>query len=233
MEVPEDIEKAFFDKLKILESGYPVQYLLGEWEFFGKEFYVEEGVLIPRPETELLVEEVLKRLPKDVKLIGFEIGVGTGCISISLLLHCENLTMLANDVNIKALKLAKRNAQRHGVIHRLWLFGGDLFEAIKPTAFDFIVSNPPYIPMERWKSLPEGVKREGYTSLIGGQKGWEFYERISVKIDSYLKRDGFFTFEIGHDQGPIVRDIFKSKGYEVMVLKDYAGQDRVVVGWRS
>ncbi|MFN3976224.1 MAG: peptide chain release factor N(5)-glutamine methyltransferase [Aquificaceae bacterium] len=232
-EVPEEIKKSFFEALKLLERGYPLQYLLGEWEFYGRSFYVEEGVLIPRPETELLVEEVLKRLPKGKKLTGFEIGLGTGCISISLLLHRENLVMMANDINIKALRLAKRNAQRHGVYNRLLIFGGDLFEALKPTAFDFIVSNPPYIPEERWEGLPEGVKREGYSSLIGGPKGWEVYEKMAERIEVYLKKGGFFAFEIGHDQGKVLRELFEAKGYKLMVLKDYATQDRVVLGWRS
>lgn len=233
LEVPIEVERAFFEGLEALERGYPLQYLLGEWEFYGKSFYVEEGVLIPRPETEVLVEEVLKRLPKDKRLRGFEIGVGTGCISISLLLHCENLTMIANDINIKALRLAKRNAQRHGVSHRLLLFGGNLFEALKPTTFDFIVSNPPYIPKERWESLPEGVKREGYNSLIGGSKGWEIYEKMAESLDIYLTKEGFFAFEIGHDQGGVLKELFESKGYKAIVLKDYANQDRVVMGWRS
>lgn len=233
LEVPREIEEAFFEGLKVLEEGYPLQYLLGEWEFYGKSFYVEEGVLIPRPETELLVEEVLKRLPKDKRLRGFEVGVGTGCISISLLLHRENLTMIANDINIKALRIAKKNAKRHGVSHRLLLFGGDLFEALRPTTFDFIISNPPYIPKGSWESLPESVKKEGYNSLIGGLKGWEFYERMARVMDSYLKKGGFFAFEIGHDQGKVVKGLFEDRCYKVCVLKDYAGQDRVVVGWRS
>jgi len=141
--------------------------------------------------------------------------------------------MMANDVNTKALRLAKRNAQRHGVSHRLLLFGGNLFEALKPTTFDFIVSNPPYIPKERWESLPEGVKREGYNSLIGGSKGWEIYEKMAESLDIYLTKEGFFAFEIGHDQGGVLKELFESKGYKAIVLKDYANQDRVVMGWRS
>lgn len=233
LEVPDVIRISYFEALKKLERGYPLQYILGEWDFYGRSFYVEEGVLIPRPETERLVEEVLKRIPKGIPLMGFEIGVGTGCISITLLLERENLKMLANDINVKALKIAKRNMERHGVSHRLLLFGGDLFEAIKPKRlFDFIVSNPPYIPKHQWGKLPRGVRIEGYNSLIGGVKGWEFYERIGELMHDYLKPNGFFAFEIGHDQGQRVKKLFEEKGYTVEVKKDYSGQDRVVVGWK-
>lgn len=232
-DVPKDIEVSFLKSLERLEGGYPLQYLLGEWDFYGRTFYVEEGVLIPRPETERLVEETLKRIPRDKKTIGLEIGVGAGCISITLLIERNKLKMFANDINLKALKLAKKNAERYAVSRRLFLFGEDLFEAIKPMPFDFIVSNPPYIPEYEWGRLPEGVKIEGYSSLIGGPKGWEFYQRIASHIDAYLKADGFFAFEIGHDQGDVVKEIFEKKGYKVEVNKDYSGQDRVVVGWRS
>ncbi|MFN3598899.1 MAG: peptide chain release factor N(5)-glutamine methyltransferase [Aquificaceae bacterium] len=233
LEVPRAVEEAYTENLKRLEEGYPLQYILGEWEFYGKSFHVQEGILIPRPETEILVEEVLKRVDRKIDLKGLEIGVGSGCISITLLIHNQRLRMFANDINIKALKLAKRNAKRHGVEDRLFLFAGDLFEALKPYPFDLILSNPPYIPMERWESLPFGVKMEGYTSLIGGIMGWEFYLRIREYMDNYLNSDGFFAFEIGHDQGEILRNIFEGKGYKVEIIKDYANQDRVIVGWRS
>ncbi|MCX8164888.1 MAG: peptide chain release factor N(5)-glutamine methyltransferase [Aquificaceae bacterium] len=231
-EVSHEVRTEFLDKLNKLEEGYPLQYLIGEWDFYGNTFYVEEGVLIPRPETEILVEEVLKRLPLEEPMLGFELGVGTGCISISLLLCRESLKMLASDINLKALKLARRNSKRHGVSERLMLVGSDLFEAIKPKAFDFVVSNPPYIPMSEWESLSKGVRLEGYNSLIAGMEGWEFYVRIGRDLEKYLKGNGFFAFEIGHDQGRVVRGIFESLGYKVEVIKDYAGQDRVVVGWR-
>lgn len=170
-EVPPQVEESFLKDLKKVEEGYPLQYVIGEWDFYGKTLYVEEGVLIPRPETELLVEEVLKRLPSSAKLLGLELGVGTGCISISLLLHRENLKMVANDINLRALRLARRNAKKHKVQERLFLFCGDLFQPIKKRAFDLLISNPPYIPESLWHSLPDGVRLEGYSSLIGGTKG--------------------------------------------------------------
>lgn len=230
--VPSQVVEDFLKKLEEIEGGYPLQYMLGEWEFYGHSFYVEEGVLIPRPETEILVDEVLKRVDRDKPAFGIELGVGTGCISISLLIHRERLRMVGNDINLKALRLARKNAERHGVSQRFFIFGGSLFQAIKPVAFDFIVSNPPYIPSYLWESLPEALKLEGYNSLIGGMKGWEFYQEVSKEIDGYLKESGFFVFEIGHDQGNVIREMFEPLGYMVEVLKDYSGQDRVAVGWK-
>ncbi len=232
LEVPAEVEERLFKELKLLEEGYPLQYILGEWEFFGLSFFLEEGVLIPRPETEVLVEEVLKRLSESKPLFGLELGVGTGCISVSLLYHKPNLRMVGNDINIKALKLSRKNAIRHGVSDRLFLFAGDLFKALKPYPFDLIVSNPPYIPQGHWERLPKGVKLEGYTSLIGGEKGWEFYERISDAVGDYLKPEGLLALEIGHDQGEVVKRIFEKRGFSVDILKDYSGQDRVVLAWR-
>lgn len=232
-DIPEECEELYLSSLKKLEEGYPLQYLIGEWDFYGRSFYVEEGVLIPRPETELLVEEVLKRVHKKKPAIGLEIGVGSGCISITLILEREGLRMLANDINLKALKLAKRNALRYEVEGRLLLFASDLFSGIKPFPFDFIISNPPYIPEEHWNKLPMGVKLEGYLSLIAGKKGYELFERLSEEIRAYLSDEGFFAFEIGHDQGQVVKDIFHRRGFHAQVYKDYSGQDRVLVGWKS
>jgi len=231
----EEVSKTFLEEyqraLAKLEEGYPLQYLLGEWDFYSRTFRVKEGVLIPRPETELLVEKTLENLQKDKEYVGLEIGVGSGCISITLLLERERLFMYGTDVNPIALEVSEENAQRHKVSHRLKLLYGKDFEPVKGMKFDFIVSNPPYIPESYWEKLPEGVKLEGRTSLIGGQKGWEFYERFSRQLKDHLKAGGFFVLEIGHDQAQVVRELLKD--YRVSIFKDYSGQDRVVVGWNS
>ncbi len=232
LEVPPNIEEQFFKDLKKLEDGYPLQYILGEWDFYGRTFFVKEGVLIPRPETEILVEEVLKRLPKEKPIIGLELGVGTGCISISLLCERSNLHMIGEDINLDALRLSKKNALRHGVSERFFLFAGDLFSPLKPYPFDLILSNPPYIPEAHWERLPIGVRLEGYNSLIGGKRGWEFYEIIAKAIENYLKPKGLIAFEIGHDQGEVVKKLLEEKGFKVNILKDYSGQERVVLGWK-
>ncbi len=216
----------------MLENGYPLQYLIGEWDFYGRTFKVKEGVLIPRPETEILVEKCLEKIPREGSILGFEIGIGTGCISITLLLERENLIMYGDDVNDRATELAKANAELHGVKSRFIILKGDMFEPVKGMKFNFVVSNPPYIPQKEWEKLPKGVRIEGMVSLIGGEKGYEFYEGFSKEVGDFLKDDGFFCLEIGHDQGSVVRDIFSKKGFEVIVYKDYTNNDRVVLGWK-
>ncbi len=229
-EVPEACLEEYWKGLSKLEEGYPLQYLLGEWDFYGRTFKIREGILIPRPETELLVEKTLELLDRQKEYLGLEIGVGSGCVAITLLLEREKLFMYGTDVNPEALEISQLNAQIHGVSHRLKLIQGKDFEPVKGMKFDFIVSNPPYIPESYWENLPKALKFEGKTSLIGGEKGWEFYERFSKEVKHYLKTGGFFVLEIGHDQGKVVRDILKE--YNVKLFKDYSGQDRVVVGWK-
>ncbi len=229
-EVSENSLEEYWKSLSKLEEGYPLQYLLGEWDFYGRTFKLKEGVLIPRPETELLVEKTLELLDKNKKYIGLEIGVGSGCIAITLLLEREKLFMYGTDINPDALEISQLNAQIHGVSHRLKLLEGKDFEPVKSMKFDFIVSNPPYIPERYWESFPKALKLEGKTSLIGGEKGWEFYERFSKEVGDHLKENGFFALEIGHDQGAVIEEIFKD--FQLKIFKDYTGQDRVVIGWR-
>jgi len=204
--------------------------VIGEWDFFGRPFRVREGILIPRPETEQLVERILPLIPED-GACGLEIGCGSGCISITLLREKGNLRMVADDVNPEAVDLTLENARLHGVEDRIEVFAGDMFEPVGNRRFDFVVSNPPYIPADRWESLPPEVRLEGFTSLIGGRSGCEFYRRFAKEVRGYLKEGGFVALEIGHDQGEVVRDLLSGVGFKVMIYKDYSGQDRIAVGW--
>lgn len=234
-ELPLYYDKEFFNKeefvklLKKRAEGIPTAYVIGEWECMGRVFKVEEGVLIPRPETEILIEETLELIPKDKEMQGLELGSGTGCISINLLLDRPKLRMIAVDIEPKAVELTLRNAKLHGVEDRIEVLEGDLFQPVSGRKFDFIVSNPPYIPESFWERLPEEVKREGRKSLIGGKKGYEFYEVIAQFSPKFLKERGFVALEIGHDQGEIVKKFFESRGFWVKVIKDYSGYDRVVI----
>ncbi len=231
MQVSHQVVEKFLELSSKIEQGYPLQYAIGEWDFFGRTFRVQEGVLIPRPETEVLVERVLEKIDNRER-VGYEIGVGSGCISITLLLERPNLVMHACDINPKAIELSKINATVYKVEERFILHFGSLFEPVEGMLFDFIISNPPYIPQDYWDKLEDGVKLEGYQSLIGGEKGYEFYEKIAKEISIYLKKEGFFAFEIGHDQGKVVQEIFASVGFETKVYKDYSGKDRVILGWK-
>lgn len=230
-EIPPEVVDTFEGLLRKRLEGVPVAYLIGEWDFFGRTFKVREGVLIPRPETEILVERVLELIPEEKGVIGFEIGGGTGCVSITLLIERPKLKMVVDDINPTAVKLIRENAYIHGVENRIEILLGDMFEPVKGRRFDFIVSNPPYIPSKRWEELQPEVRREGKISLIGGERGYEFYERFSKEVRNYLKEGGFVALEIGHDQGKVVRSLLEGAGFKVMIYKDYAGQDRVVVGW--
>lgn len=221
----------FWKMLKKREEGIPTAYIIGEWEFFGRTFLVEEGVLVPRPETEILVERVLGLIPQDAELCGLDLGTGTGCIAITLLLERPNLKMWATDVNPVAVRTAVKNSDLHGVSERLKVLKGDLFEPVEGMVFDFIVSNPPYIPDHLWEDLPQEVRSEGKVSVVGGKKGYEFYERIAGRLREFLRPGGFVALEIGHDQGKVVKGLLESVGLRVNIYRDLSGQERVVVGW--
>lgn len=228
-----EIIKTMIDKRK---SSYPLQYILGEREFWGMDFKVSEGVLIPRQDTEILIEETLKKL-KDNKhksnLKGFEIGVGSGIISITLLKEIETLTMIGVDINDKAIELTKANALKHEVSDRLCILNSNLFEKInKENQFDFIISNPPYIETKVIDSLQEDIKQhEPKLALDGGEDGLDFYRAIIEQSKSYISPYGFIAFEIGYNQAEAVKKIFVENGYpNVTIAKDLAGFDRVVIG---
>jgi len=228
-EVPPSTAKRFAQLFKKLKKGTPLAYLIGEWECMGRVFKVEKGVLVPRPETELLIEKTLSLIEEGKPLTGLEIGVGSGCIAVNLLLERPLLKVAGVDVQEKALKVSAENARLHGVEERLTLLRGDLFTPVEGMRFDFIVSNPPYVPAKRWEELPPQVKAEGKTSLIGGESGLEFYERISKRAKEFLKEGGFVALEIGHDQGEAVAELFEKEGFTVNIFKDYSGADRIAI----
>ncbi|GAB6071809.1 peptide chain release factor N(5)-glutamine methyltransferase [Venenivibrio stagnispumantis] len=220
--------------LKVAEKRakrYPLAYLINKKEFFGITFYIEEGVLIPRPETEILVEEILKILPTDKEIIGLDIGTGSGVVSLSLLKNRENLRMYATDISEKALKITEKNAKILKLYDRIKIIKSNLFENIDEK-FDFIVSNPPYIPEEEYEYLQEEVKKEPKEALIS-KEGIYFYEEIIKQAKNYLKEDGFLAFEIGYNQAEKVKQILKSYGYEdIKIIKDLQDIERVIIARR-
>lgn len=218
-------------------TGYPLQYILGHRAFMEWEFIVREGVLIPRPETELLVEGVLKRLgaKKEALIRGLEIGCGSGIISVSLLKYCPALRMQAVDINPAALALTAENAERLEVAQRLNVFLSDLFGAIgEEERYDFIVSNPPYIPTAAIDTLQSEVREyEPSEALDGKEDGLFFYREIVKNAKNHLHQGGFLALEIGYDQGEALQKLLKDQQYrEVSVGKDLAGLDRMAYGFR-
>ena len=224
-------EKAFFSALQQREKGRPIQYILGSCEFMGLSFFVEEGVLIPRADTEILVETVLEYGKKEGLKRGLDICSGTGCIAISLAKYGRFL-LCGIDVSDIALKTAIKNAcQNHVFV--TWI-KSDLFEQIPQQwkrDLDMIVSNPPYIATDEIKNLMDEVKCfEPHLALDGGENGTLFYKKIITEGKHYLKQGGRLFFEIGFDQAEAVTALLKENDFEdIQIRQDLAGLDRVVL----
>ena len=217
------------------ENHRPLQYILGTCEFMGLSFAVGEGVLIPRSDTEVLVEAVLEILGENETPLPvvLDMCTGSGCIAISLAKH-GRYAVLGADISPAALSFARRNAQSHGVGAELFI-ESDLFAAV-PQAYlgrlDAVVSNPPYIKGEEIPGLmPEVSVYEPLHALDGGADGLDFYRRLIAEARAWLTAEGWLFFEIGYDQGADVVCLMEQAGYEACeVRQDLAGLDRVVLG---
>ncbi len=205
----------------------PLQYIIGEQEFMGLKFKVNSNVLIPRQDTETLVEEALRVVEPGMRVL--DLCTGSGCIIISLAKNVADISCTGSDISKQALLVAKENAKANEV--EVEWERSDLFENISGT-FDLIVSNPPYIPTGEIPGLmPEVRDFEPVDALDGKEDGLYFYRIITEKSPEYLTSDGYLYFEIGYDQGEAVSAMMRQCGYtQVEVLKDLAGNDRVVKG---
>ncbi len=225
------LERFNFLVKRRLEERIPVQYLVNKAYFMDEEFYVNENVLIPRPETEILVEEVCNRAKEDAKII--DIGTGSGCIAIMLAKSLPGAGIIASDISIEALETAQLNAKKPGVTGKISFIHSDLFKSIdKPEKFDVIVSNPPYISIKEKETLQAEVSRHEPASALFTQDeaGVAFYEKLSRQAISRLNTDGFLAVEIGFSQAEAVREIFANNGFrDIQVKKDLSGVDRIVI----
>ena len=205
----------------------PLQYIIGEQEFMGLKFKVNSNVLIPRQDTETLVEEALRVVEPGMRVL--DLCTGSGCIIISLAKNVADISCTGSDISKQALLVAKENAKANEV--EVEWERSDLFENISGT-FDLIVSNPPYIPTGEIPGLmPEVRDFEPVDALDGKEDGLYFYRIITEKSPEYLTSDGYLYFEIGYDQGEAVSAMMRQCGYtQVEVIKDLAGNDRVVKG---
>lgn len=210
------------------ELREPFQYITGRKDFYGLEFEVSPGVLIPRPETEILVEDSIKIAAEIPGPHILEIGVGSGCISVSILHNLKNARAVAVDISDDALALTARNAERHDVSDRLTLRKGDVYEGLEGV-FDLIVSNPPYIPDGHLESLQAEVGRfEPHTALFGGDDGLAIVRCIVDGAPSFLKPCGFILIEIGFGQSASVKDMFNALVWEdVEFLSDLQKISRI------
>jgi release factor glutamine methyltransferase len=228
-EVDEEKQEQFEALIAKRSERIPLQHLTGVQNFMGLDFMVNKHVLIPRQDTEILVEEVLRDFHDGVHIL--DMCTGSGCILLSLLHYSNDTTGVGVDLSEEALKVAKANADQLGMTERVKLLHSDLFEAIDET-FDLIVSNPPYIRSDVIKTLmPEVRDHDPRMALDGAADGLYFYRKIVEESGNYLKRGGQLFFEIGHDQAEDVSSLMQDHGYkEIEIKKDYAGLDRVVYG---
>ena len=239
----EKIEKIRYFIQKIGREKFPVQYLLNEQEFYGRKFYVDKGVLIPRQDTEILVEKIIqilknniqknKNLEKNLKIHPkiLDIGVGSGIIGITAALEIKDSYVLGVDISEKALETAEKNKELLKVSNIKFL-KSNLFENVEFKQFDMIVSNPPYISLNEAGIMSDDtLLHEPSEALFAENDGLYFYYEICQKASDYLADFGYLLFEIGYKQGKNVAEIMTSSGFKnVEVIKDLAGLDRVVVG---
>ncbi len=224
-ELADEDRTAHFQQLVELRAKHiPLQHIIGTQEFMGLEFDVTPDVLIPRQDTEVLVEEVLK-ICKDKAVL--DLCTGSGCIIISISILGNPSRVVGADISERALEIAAKNAAKNKT--QVEFIHSDLYENIQDE-YDIIVSNPPYIPTGEIEGLmPEVKDHEPYIALDGSKDGLYFYRKISSGLNRYLRSGGKVYFEIGHDQGEAVRQILSEEGFtEIEVKKDLSGLDRVV-----
>ena len=219
----------FLTMVRLRKTGYPLQYITKTQEFMGLEFEVNPHVLIPRYDTEILVEAVLKKdLPSNTRVV--DVGTGSGAIAVSLAKLKESWEVYAVDISEAALEVAKKNSEKHDV--NIAFLKGDLLEPIKKVGIKpgLIVSNPPYIPLQEINSLMKEVQFEPHLALQGGEDGLDVYRRLVPQAYECLDRQGYLIMEIGYDQGKAVSELCGNAGFrQIKIIKDYQNHDRVLI----
>lgn len=228
IELSNENKKQLLESIEKIKKGYPLQYITHYQEFMGIKFEVNENVLIPQPDTEVLVEKTIKIVQKcypkednrNIKIL--DLCTGSGAIAISLKKYLPSVQVFASDISKKALEIAKANAKKNDV--QIKLIESNMFENINEK-FDIVVSNPPYIKTDEITKLSNQVQNEPRLALDGGKDGLDFYRIIQKNIKNYLYENGILLMEIGYDQGQAVASMFKNS----KLVKDYAGKNRVIM----
>jgi len=233
----EDEMKKYRECIRRRGNFEPLQYVIGKVEFYGLELKVSPSVLIPRPETELLVENVLNQFSKDQRLIILDIGSGSGNIAIALAVHLPQSKIVSTDISEEALLIAKENSERHGVSERIKFVRHDILrnDLNNFPMFDIVVSNPPYVSKKNYSTLQKEIKNfEPAIAITDEGDGYTFYREISAKASVKLKENGKLFFEIAQGQSEVVVEFMTKNNFKnIGVTKDYQNIDRVIFGERK
>lgn len=234
LEVPQDIAIEYLKLVEFRKNGMPVKYILGESEFMGINFKVRSGVLIPRPDTEVLVESVISDMKKYYYSSICDVCCGSGAIGLSIAKYVEKVQVCCCDIEDIAIEVTKENVDRLKLNENVKVIKSDLldFAINKKEKFDVIVSNPPYIKKGVIPMLMKDVKNyEPYIALCGGEDGLDFYREITLQSLKVLNKKGLLAFEIGYDQREVVKNMLLCNGFKnVECIKDLSGNDRVIKG---
>ncbi len=225
------IQELALRAISLRKEGYPLQYILGTWDFYSLELKVHEGVLIPRPETELLVEtaiEIAKANEWKAPVI-LDVGFGSGAIALAVQKHIPSATVVGTDISRCALIIAEENARDLG-LERVRFLEGDLFSAVQGKCFDIILSNPPYLTTEEMDHVQKELTFEPPLALHAGSSGMDVYERLIPEAIRHLHPGGYLLLEIGATQGDEVSTLLHKWGYrDIVVQPDLSGHDRMVL----
>ena len=237
MKLENSILEKFFKMIERRKNGEPVQYIVGKQEFMSLDFIVKPGVLIPRGDTEILVEETLKNMNEMKSPVIVDVGCGSGAISVSIAKYRADALVYGIDKMDTPLEVTYINAEKNGVLDRVQGIKSDLLSSLDNSLYnsiDVLVSNPPYIREDVIPTLMREVRDyEPFVALSGGMDGLYFYREITIQSLKFIKSGGFIAFEIGYDQGEDVKNILIENGFSnVYCKKDLAGNDRIVTGWR-
>lgn len=228
-EVEQSTEIEFLEAILKIQKHIPIQYITKKQEFMKMDFYVDENVLIPQPDTEIVVEEAIDIINSNKLSEVLDMCTGSGILAICIAKYTDASSITAVDTSEKALEVAEKNAISNNVNTKIEFIKSDMFENISEK-FDLIISNPPYIKTDVIKTLSQEVKNEPILALDGGTDGLDFYNIIAENAKKYLNKNGYLVLEIGYNQKTEVINLLEAQGYsEIRVIKDMGKNDRVIV----